>query len=741
MRFKKKAILIFFALLCISVCGFAESEQYLSSDGGFSVAVSAKTNSAGNIFFDGDEKNFEVTFKNEAAQNADFNVKYVVSGINGDTVFEKSASLSLGANGEKTENFPITVQKYGVYYFNVYLADESGNDTETYSYKFSLCPYADYAEYDSEIGVCPHFNWGRECVNGTEIIKKAGIDHIREGYNWANFERKKGVYTETDAMKNYLDAAENNGIDILALAAYGNTLYTGDSYAVPTTDEQRAAFANYVYNMLDKNHGRIKIVEIWNEPDIARFNTNNASPEDLAYLVKAVYDKIHTDFPSVEICAFALANAYNETGREWLERALKTDTDGDGEYDLYKYCGGISVHHYITDLQRISTDGEKLKTLLAKYGFADKKLYHTEFGYTEARRENGAWVLKGEETQAAYIAKYASSLRAKNAGDIFYIYDFSNDGLEEDEPEHNFGLVESVSYDVPYAAKAALIAVANMNRVIGDCAADEILSDSGSLSVYKFKNGIGTKESYIMFSESGAAVYDFAAQSGKTVFYDMYGNEMNFAFDGEKYTVNVGKNPIYAVVTFGDDICETYLENGKIVAEAKFENGNIGEYVGVKVFDKKGKIVYLNQFSLSEDKKIKFSFSSVPSESYSILIGMKSRSAVYRTDAEGTRKAKITLVKNGGEVNTLGSLLNGKITLYAEIFDRAYDTFTVAAAAYKNEILTDVKLIKKEDMTFDGIRFSYEILPEMFENADTAGFYIVNSTESVMPLAGGIKLK
>lgn len=117
-----------------------------------------------------------------------------------------------------------------------------------------------------------------------------------------------------------------------------------------------------------------------------------------------------------------------------LKGRLKPDTDGDGEYDLYKYCDGISVHHYIGDLKRISTDGEKLKTLLANYGFADKKLYHTEFGYTETIRSNGKWVYRGEEKQASFLAKYASSLRAKKSGDRFYIYDFSNDGLAENQP-------------------------------------------------------------------------------------------------------------------------------------------------------------------------------------------------------------------------------------------------------------------------------------------------------------------
>lgn len=709
---------------------------------GCPVTVSATSKSAGNIFFDGDERVFDVSFENKLAESRQIYVRYAVNDIDGAETFIGSESLSIGANGRKDVRIPVTVKNYGVYTFNVYLTDNGGNDIGKYSQKFSICPVAYNENYDSKIGVCPHFNWGRECINGTYIIKNAGIAHIREGYNWSGFEKKKGIYTETGAMKNYLDAAQANNIDILALAAYGNTLYSDKVYDIPNTDEYRAAYADYVYNMLDINRGRIKIVEIWNEPDIEGFNSNGASPEDCARLVKAVYDRIHTDFPDVEICAFALANAYNQNGLSWLERALKTDTDGDGEYDLYKYCDGISVHHYVRDLQRISTDGEKLKTLLANYGFADKKLYHTEFGYSETRWENGSWTLYGEEKQAAFLAKYASSLRAKNAGDVFYIYDFSNDGLVENQYEQNFGLVEGAMADVPYAAKAALIAIANMNRVIGDCGAGEVILDGNDLTVYRFTKDTGEKESYVMFSENGSAVYDLYAADGKVYFYDMYGNEILFGFDGEKYSVEVGSNPVYAVIYASKDECETYLENGRIFVNGSFCSGSADEYVGAKVFDKSGGLVYLNQLKLSGEKTVGFSFPSEKGEEYTIILGMKSRTSVYMTSAEGKGMGKISVEKNGGEISSFDGLTAAEsISVCAEIFDRALDSFAIAASAYKDGGLCGVSFINKGDMVFDGKRYTIEIPSDAFKDADMAGFFIFNSLNSIMPIDKSIKLR
>ena len=313
--------------------------------------------------------------------------------------------------------------------------------------------------------------------------------------------------------------------------------------------------------------------------------------------------------------------------------------------------------------------------------------------------------------------------------------------MAENQPEQNFGLVEGAMADVPYAAKPALIAIANMNRVIGDCETGEVVRDGNDLTVYKFTKDTGEKTGYVMFSENGSGVYDLYVTDEKVYFYDMYGNEILFGFDGEKYTAEVGTNPVYAVVYTPHDECETYLENGRIVVNGTFSFGDAGEKIGAKVFDKNGQLVYLNQLELSDENTVNFSFSAKDGEEYTILLGMKSRTSVYVTSAEGTGKAKISIEKNGGEIGDLFSLASAEsISICAEIFDRAVDNFTVAAAAYKNGALCEARLINKNDMAFDGRRYTLEIASDTFKDADTAGFYIFNSADNIMPIDKGIKL-
>ena len=43
-------------------------------------------------------------------------------------------------------------------------------------------------------------------------------------------------------------------------------------------------------------------------------------------------------------------------------------------------------------------------------------------------------------------------------------------------------------------------------------------------------------------------------------------------------------------------------------------------------------------------------------------------------------------------------------------------------------------------MAFDGRRYTLEIASDTFKDANTAGFYIFNSADTIMPIDKGIKL-
>lgn len=751
MHLKLKSILTLIMLLSVTLCVHGGTWCVSAAADSGAVCTFAAA-CPGNIFFDGDTRRIDIKFSKQSQSAQTLNVRYEIKDFSGSIVSSQISDITLGS-GEETEKtvpFYPAVSKYGVYTLSVYLTSEIGADMGSYSTEFSLCPRADYDDSDSCIGIGAHFNWttSRNADSGAMIMKKAGIDHLREGYSWSGSETAKngnGVFVETAANKAYLDAAQKYGLETLVMAGYGNELYMDNTRNFPVTDEERAGFANYVYGFLMRNRGRIHSVEIWNEPDNSSFNANGASGADYAKLAKAVYDRVHTDFPDVKLSAFALTYAYaeNETNRQngfkFMEDALSADLDGDGSYDLYKYIDIISVHHYLTDVSKIEQKNELLRELLNKYGCGDKEIYHTEFGFSATKARGG------NEPQAEFLPKYAASLRAYNAGDRFYIYDFSNDGKDETNYEHNLGIVNSHDGQVPYSAKPSLITMANLNRVIGNCEAQSA-ERNGSVTTYHFKNKLGTKDAYMFFAGTGyndaeTAEIKFSANEGRTVFCDMYGNGFEPPFDGSEYTLTVSKQPIYAVVYSGDDEINAYADGGKIFVDGRFYSGTEGERVGVKVFDESGNIVYLNQFALSYDKTLKFSFPQKYKGVYRIQIGMASRGKVVEVDAEGKALAALSVYADGRAPQGVPSLNSAEsVTLEAKIFDKKAENFVMLAAAYKGGSMQSVKLIDKDSMNYADGKYSAKIEKNLFADADNAEFYIFNSLSNITPLGDNIRL-
>lgn len=759
MRLKLKSILLSLIMLTTAAAPCAHGGARVLTAAAASTDISCAFASAcpGNIFFDGDFPRIDVMIDNQSSAAKKITVRYEVRDSSETVISSKFSSINLSPGGTTAPCYP-SVSKYGVYTLGVYITGADGSDLGSYFTDFSLCPRADYDDYDSYIGIGAHFNWTveRNAADGTYIMKKAGIDHLREGYSWSGAEPKtKGVYAETRANKAYLDAAQGQGMSVLAMAGYGNDLYIPrtqeeidnkkGNYNFPVTDEARTAFANYIYNFLSRNEGRIHTVELWNEPDLEGFNKNGATGEDYARLAKAVYDRIHTDFPDVEISAFALAYAYagnaanKAKGYKFMQDALSADVDGDGKFDLYKYIDIISVHHYLRDVSRIVPRTDELRSLLSQYGCGGKKIYHTEFGCSATK------TLGGAETQAVFLAKYAAAMRAYNAGDRFYIYDFSNDGEDADNFEHNLGIVNYHKSRTPYSAKPSLISLANLNRIIGNCEAESAQSD-GNITTFGFKDRFGTKDAYMFFagttgSYKGSGEISFPAQDGRTVFYDMYGNTVEPQFDGTEYTLTVSEKPIYAVVYHGDEEINAYASGGRMYVDGRFSLGSEGESIGVKVFDSDGKLVYLNQYSLSDNRTLRFSFPCGSGE-YSIWLGMASRDTVLKIAADGSALAKLSVIANGAEANSTESLANAdSVTVEARVFDKNCEDFVLVAAAYKGGAIQSVKIIDRKNMTYADGKYSADISKDSFADADEAGFYILKSLTNMTPLGRNIHLK
>ena len=81
------------------------------------------------------------------------------------------------------------------------------------------------------------------------------------------------------------------------------------------------------------------------------------------------------------------------------------------------------------------------------------------------------------------------------------------------------------------------------------------------------------------------------------------------------------------------------------------------------------------------------------------------------------------------------------VTVAVDNGGEAYNgNFTVAVASYKGDALTEIEMIEKGDMIFDGSVYRYDINNKI-RNADKVKIFLFNSFSNIKPLTYSVELK
>lgn len=143
--------------------------------------------------------------------------------------------------------------------------------------------------------------------------------------------------------------------------------------AAPPNDKD---WTQFVTALVERYKGRIATYEMWNEPGSIGYFTG--SPADLAHLVSLAYPIIK----SIDPQAIVISPSPSTTGwpiqfGPWMDKFLKA---GGG-----KYVDVIAWHSYASYTnkpaappERVASEIETLRALMAKYGVSDLPLWDTE---------------------------------------------------------------------------------------------------------------------------------------------------------------------------------------------------------------------------------------------------------------------------------------------------------------------------------------------------------------------------
>lgn len=309
-----------------------------------------------------------------------------------------------------------------------------------------LCPVDTFAQQKMIMGVGVHpESFDSNIKNLTSLLKYYNVESIRVDYLWDQVEVVKGKYHPvSQKTEQTIFSANNNGIKSLIILAYGNKNYDNTSFlnpkAKPETATSIQAFSNYAAWVANHLKTQAPIFEVWNEwiqQDGVKNKANAVSQQsarDYASLVLKSCYAIKQINPNAKVIAGGIS-PFDGPQKQWMFQVVK--------YGVLDCIDGLSLHpYYYPDQNNLNPQPviDQLKSFQLQISYINHgkqvPFYITEIGVPD---------IKNAKYSLGDVAGYLNNFMSK-ASKINYIkgvwwYDFINDGKDENNKEHNFGLL------------------------------------------------------------------------------------------------------------------------------------------------------------------------------------------------------------------------------------------------------------------------------------------------------------
>lgn len=567
-NFKRISLLV---LLFVLGAGFNVYAKELSANLVFN------TGKAGNIYFTGETAKWDMEYFNNTSNPMSLTVSFEAVGRKYGKIWEETKNFELASWDSKEDSLIIDMEKeigvYDIYDLTVILSD--GTDSKTITNEFS---YIKTGTRNESFGVNTHFGghyYAGAVDKAIPLIKNSGISIVRDdGASWSGYEQEKGVYGFIDEFKDVPDKLRAEGIDLLTILAYGNTLYTETTSHFPETDAEIKAFVNYAKDVVERLEGKHNYFELWNEPNIkGGFNATGSGGDVYAKLVKAVYPAVKSTNKDAYLMGLSLSGnptVLSYSNYNFVKKAMENGAGNN--------LDAVSWHPYAEWGTWLGAGNQVPESFLPNWfstfkslcsGYAAKDIWTTEQGYT-TQYENS------EEQRAEYLVR-SYALQMEEGVDKFFWYELINEPVATSgEEDSGWGILRNVNYKTPLAAKPSFLAVSAMNAKLANAEfADKQVS--GNFYKYNFVKRDET-EVFLVWSKSGEITQDIDFGNPYILKTDMYGNEEILKSETGIYSVTATTEPAYyEPITDGDEnfryvydvntgVCSIY---GKIESETK----------------------------------------------------------------------------------------------------------------------------------------------------------------------------
>ena len=189
-----------------------------------------------------------------------------------------------------------------------------------------------------------------------------GAKQVRLQGGWAKCEPEKGKYNFA-WLDEVIDHARAQAVEPWLQTSYGNPIYEGGggihlSAGFPTSEVALAAWDDWVRAMAERYQDKVKIWEVWNEPD----NKGKNSAEDYTALYVRTAEIIRSIIPDATLYAISLGSS-GEKGQNYIDTFLRTLQ----VQDKLHLVDDITVHGYTYNPSEVYPRYEQMQQIVANY--------------------------------------------------------------------------------------------------------------------------------------------------------------------------------------------------------------------------------------------------------------------------------------------------------------------------------------------------------------------------------------
>ena len=403
------------------------------------------------------------------------------------------------------------------------------------------------------LGVNSHPIWETSTGHTQEFsyLDAAACKAVRIDVRWDLIESTEGSRTGTylDRIDNYMSEAESRGIKILPVITGAPTWaadVTGGN-GTPPNAAHYSSYASFCAWAATRWQNSCDAIEIWNEPNLSQFWTDNGNggclgdysgspyprtPSKYSDLLAAAYTAIKAAVPSMLVVGAGGFTAQNEDWRCSTHLANLTT------YGSWEYMDVLSIHNYPMHVTQIHTElttpnqpwynvSDKNASIIGMVetdvlsvmtlaGYGNMPVWITETGYNTVSGSGDNSCTEAQ--QATKVGELATAFNSQswptNIERIYWYNLFDGKASQDTDPEQNWGLINMTNED--YAALSGVSPKASWSTYVS---ATKIISVSGtdySESTLRYKTRTILSDASQLIHNTRAIVFDTSQLIYKT---------------------------------------------------------------------------------------------------------------------------------------------------------------------------------------------------------------------------------